>query len=242
MTLDRAIEVFVRGFALNKSRTYPYVPRYIDGLWIMADAPTRKDSRMIEIITHGLSPAEAVARIKRHVPGWHFLCAIHPWPNSKDPEFLRARAEFKRLGYRSLRSETMFAHRLRDMPVFESDPPVRLLSSQAEADAIPQLSAHKIKLLDGARQFGVWNEKRDFGWAASIPVGRDAWVQGVFVRPDCRRRGYGSALMSHLLRSDVEHGVETSVLLASTAGARLYPRVGYEQIAMLQSFCPVSRD
>jgi predicted acetyltransferase len=51
-----------------------------------------------------------------------------------------------------------------------------------------------------------------------------------------RRRGIGTALLAKMLRDDRAHGARQSVLLASHAGALLYPHVGYEQIGMLLMF------
>jgi hypothetical protein len=47
--------------------------------------------------------------------------------------------------------------------------------------------------------------------------------------------------MSALLQDDREHGVEESVLVASSDGARLYPHLGYEKLGVLQVFCPAMR-
>jgi hypothetical protein len=47
--------------------------------------------------------------------------------------------------------------------------------------------------------------------------------------------------MSALLADDRAHGVESSVLLASSDGARLYPHLGYRRLGVLQIFCPVRR-
>ena len=115
------------------------------------------------------------------------------------------------------------------------------MATQEEASRIPQLASHKLKLMPGSRQFGVWDGTRDYGYVRSIPVGQDAWTSNLHVHADVRRCGYGRALMSSLLWSDKEHGVASNVLLASTAGSKLYPHLGYQQIATLQMFCPKDR-
>jgi len=53
-----------------------------------------------------------------------------------------------------------------------------------------------------------------------------------------RRQGIGAALMNAMLRDDKEHGSQASVLLASHAGAMLYPQLGYEKIGELLLFVP----
>ena len=95
--------------------------------------------------------------------------------------------------------------------------------------------------MPGSRLFLIWDEDRVYGFVRSIDVDENGWVSGLFVKPDVRGQGYGRALMSSLLQSDHATGLKTSVLLASSAGARLYPHLGYQQIAVLQMFCPKER-
>lgn len=240
MELERAIEVFVRAFSVGKSRTHPYLAERRGNLWIMRDAPGRRRPRKTEVIAWGRPPAETISAIREAELAWHFLCDIRPSTEILGGE--EVRSEYKQLGYRSLSTEWMFVHDLQNVPVIESEPPVRPVTSQAEADAIPQVARQRRNYMLGTRKFAIWDDTRDYGWVTSIPEGQDAWVQGLHVQEEFRRRRYGSALMSRLLRSDVENGVRASVLLASTAGAKLYPRLGYEQIAVLRMFCPRERD
>ncbi|HWD38723.1 MAG TPA: GNAT family N-acetyltransferase [Fimbriimonas sp.] len=237
MTLPESIEVFVDGFTASKSQTHPYVCDRVDGLWIMHDAPGRKDARKTEIVTCCKEPVEAAKAIKRTGVGWHFLCHLH----ESQSEFEAIREAYKGLGYKAISTEWMFWHDLRQVPLFETEPPARLVPNQAEADSIPQLGSRKVKLLKGARQFGVWDEKRDYGWARSQDTGGASWISSLYVREDVRRRGYGRALMSTVLQSDREIGLHASVLLASTAGSMLYPVLGFQQLGILQMFCPAKR-
>jgi GNAT superfamily N-acetyltransferase len=239
MTLERAIEVFVRAFSIGKSQTHPYPAERFDGIWVLKDGPGRKTPRKMEVITSGLEPADAVDRVRRAGVAWHFLCDISA---DESPDTLeRIKREYKAQGYRVLGQEWMFVHDLTEIPHFECDPPVRMVETQAEASKIPQLASHKLKLLPGSRQFGVWDGARDYGWVRSVPIEEDAWTANLHVHSDVRRQGYGRALMSALLESDREHGVGANVLLASTAGSKLYPVLGYRQIATLQMFCPLER-
>ena len=48
-------------------------------------------------------------------------------------------------------------------------------------------------------------------------------------------------MLAKMLRDDRAAGVRQSVLLASKAGALLYPHVGYEQIATLFIFAPTKK-
>jgi predicted acetyltransferase len=56
----------------------------------------------------------------------------------------------------------------------------------------------------------------------------------MYVVKSHRRRGIARALMTAMLEDDARHGARHSVLLSSTAGSKLYPTVGYEQIGLLQ--------
>jgi predicted GNAT family acetyltransferase len=220
-----------------KSEHHPYPIERFKDLWVLRDGPGRKEPRKIEIVASDLSPRSVVEEVNEAKVGWHFLCHIHP----SEAETKSIRESYKSLGYRAVSSEWMFVHDLQDIPVFDSEPPVRLVATQAELDQVPQVAKHKLKLMLNCRQFGVFDEERDYGWVRSIPIGRDAWVSNLYVHAAARGRGFGRALMSSLLRADRENGVETSVLLASSSGARLYPHLGYRQIAVLQMFCPADR-
>ncbi len=236
MPLDAAIETFVRGFTKTKSLAHPYVGEKVDGLWIMRDGPGRKLPRKIEVVANGLSPAEVVERIQNQGLPWHFVCHIH----TLDEDFDAIRAAYKAIGYRAMSTEGFFVHDLQNVPQYQSEPPVRLIGTQAEANAIPQVAKHKIKIRDGIDQFGIWDDERDYGYVQSVPAGDTAWVGSLYVFQPHRRKGYGRALMSSVLQHQAER-YQASVLLASSDGAKLYPSLGYQQIGVLQLFCPSTR-
>lgn len=204
---------------------------------MLQDGPGRKNPRKSEVITSGIEPAEVVGRIRKIGLGWHFLCHIH----ADDAEFDAIRAAYKDLGYRAMSTEWVYIHRLQNIPLISSDPPVRLVETAEQAKAIPQRASQPRKFREGSRLYAVWDDTTDYGWVESVPFGEDAWVSGLYVFSDARGRGFGRALMSKLLQDDKAHGVRTSVLVASSDGARLYPHLGYEKIATLQVFCPMER-
>jgi ribosomal protein S18 acetylase RimI-like enzyme len=235
--LDPAVEVFVQAYSRIKSQHYPYPADRVDGLWVLHDVPVRKGGRKTEVVACGLLPKDAVSKTTVAELGWHFLCHISP----SEDETKEIRDAYKSLGYRAISTEWMFVHDLKQAPDFVSDPPVREVLTQENLDQVKQAANHKLRLMPGSRLFGIFDETRDYGWVRSVAVGSDAWVSNLFVHAPFRGRGYGRALMSTLLQSDKEHGVENSVLLASSSGARLYPHLGYRQIAILQMFCPADR-
>lgn len=237
VSIPKAIEVFVHAFSQGKSMTYPYVPHFVDGMWIMRDTPDRKNARKIEIISYGIEPKSVVDRIQKHDIGWHFLCEIH----RPEDDFDAIRAEYKSLGYKAVSTEWLFVHSLENIPEFSSTPEVRLVEDQATMDSIPMRGSQRRKLRAGAQHYSIWDDETDYGWVYSVPVGENAWVADLHVHDDLRGRGYGKALMSKLLQDDKALGIQNSVLLASSLGARIYPTLGYQQIGILQMFCPAKR-
>ena len=247
LTIPEAIEVFVGGFCFARSFTRRYVAERLDGLWVMRDAPparaaARSRERKREVIAHDKSPAEVVGMIREAALPWHFVCHLH----SDDEDFEAVRDGYRARGYRALATEWMFVHDLAAIAAAASTPPVRRIRREEDAERIRRARRGRraIRQEDLAaerprqRLYAAMDEREVYGWVSSIPVGRHAWVSDLLVRPEHRGRGLGRSLMSKLLRDDRDHGVAASVLLASRDGARLYPHVGYRQIAVLQMFAP----
>jgi hypothetical protein len=76
--IEFAIEVFVRGHAAGRSRTFPYEASRVGPLWVMRDAPRKnpRDYRKEEWIAHGLEAREVDAIARRHTRGRFFVCAM----------------------------------------------------------------------------------------------------------------------------------------------------------------------
>lgn len=237
MEIERAIEVFAKGFCQVKSLTHPYVPRKSDSLWIFEDAPRRRP-RKIEVIANDLEPSKVLSQIQEEGLGWHFLCHLHADEN----QFDEVRSKYKELGYKALSTEWMFFHDLKYIPDWQSEPPVRYLETSDDLAVVPQRVSQPRKFVPGWRMFCAFDSERDYGWVDDIPVENDAWVSSLYVHKEHRGRGFGRALMSQLLLKSRECGVENSVLLASSDGARLYPYLGYQRLGILQHFCPKERE
>jgi len=241
MDLEKAHEVFVNAFSASKSRTHPYLATFQNGIWVLRDAP-RKKERKIEVISRLHSPKATVAAVEALGLPWHFVCHLH----KSDEDFDTIRAQYKRLGYRAISTEWMFYHDLAELPVYASVPPVMHVRDQAVLDSIPQPAPQPWRLPVGiggkpARLYCAWDGDGDRGWVTSVPYKTDAWVSNLHVRAEYRRQGFGRALMAKLLADDKAAGVQNSVLLASGDGAKLYPLLGYKKIATLQMFCPAKR-
>ncbi|MGI8922427.1 MAG: GNAT family N-acetyltransferase [Fimbriimonadales bacterium] len=243
-SLDRAVEVFVHGFCFGRSIKHPYEAEKIAGLWVLRDAPGAKKPRKTEVIAHGIAPEMVFSKIADSVPEWHFVCHMYGPEESGD----KIRSAYKGAGYRAIATEWTFGHDLRNIPEVVIDPPVKRVLDPADADRIAKAArGRQIRdedlVADQPKQrlYAVMDSSTVFGWVSSIPVGDAAWVANLFVDKKHRGRGLGRALMSKLLLDDSEEGLTASYLLASTAGARLYPHLGYERIGTMQVFCPAKR-
>ena len=238
MTIPQAVEIFVQAFSQEKSRTYPYVPNQLEPwLWVMQDTPDRKKARKREVISFLGDPQATVSRVAQEGIGWHFVCEIH----SPDVDFETIRAEYKRLGYRAVSTEWLFVHRLDVLPDRNTAIDVVKIESEEVLASIPQTASQKRKLMAGTTKFAIHDGQQDLGWVTHIPMLGSSWVSSLWVRPEFRGNGMGRALMTELLHHAKARGEAASVLLATSDGAKLYPKLGYEQIAVLQMFCPARR-
>jgi len=239
-----AVETFVRGHCFMKSFAYPYVFERVDGLWVMKDGmgkKPRKQPRRSEVVVFGKSP-EAVVEIARATDlGKHFISHMHTLEESPTD----IRAAYSALGYRTMFSEEFFTHDMRTIPKFDCKPPVKRVEFIEDSDKIKKHRRNRKPIRDvdlgvedpEHRLYSVIEGNRAYGWVGSVPFGIDTWIADLFVREEYRGRGYGRALMSRVMQEDKNLGIERSVLLASGAGARLYPHLGYEHIGTLQLFC-----
>lgn len=243
ITIPQAIEVFARGFCFTRSFTFPYLPEQLqEGLWVVRDAPrTRGDYRKEEFIGYGLAPETLDALAKRHTRGRYHLCAIRSMEESDTP----LRDGFKALGYRLMTTEPFMVHSLEPLsPVREPVPIVRVTTREA-ADTLARAAGSRQILPEyleadppPMRQYMALDGEKPVGWVGSVAAAGCGWCTNLFVAPDYRRRGIGSALLMRMLHEDRAAQTRANVLLASHAGAKLYPTVGYQQIGELLAFVP----
>ena len=243
LTLDQAAEVFARGFASMRNRTRPCIAERSGPLWVVRDGPTAKEpTRVEEWVATDLTPAQVDRLARRGTHGRFKVCALRRMDEPDAP----LREGYKRLGYRLQAIEAFFVHDLKGIPTVKS--PVKLVRvrTQALADRLAKVTrARQIlpeQLIDPrapVRQYAALDEDGEpIGWVQSIVVGRRTWVANMAVVPAHRRRGIARALMAKMLRDDRAAGAKASALLASRAGAQLYPVVGYRQIGELLLFTP----
>jgi GNAT superfamily N-acetyltransferase len=208
----------------------------------MRDAPRRNPRyyRKEEWVAYGIEPAKVDTTARRNTRGRFFICAIYNMDEPNEP----LRAEYKRLGYRLLRTEPLFVHDLKRIPRLQSPAKIVQVKSPELAERFGKatrtrpISREFLTEPVPFRQYVAIDGRSIVGWVRSVNAVKSAWCSNMYVAPSHRRRGIGSCMLARMLRDDRARGVKSSVLLSSHAGALLYPRVGYEQIGTLLLFAP----
>ena len=249
MDLASAIDVFTRGFAAVRNRTHPYLVDRLGPLWRLQDAPRpgKRPPRRREYIAIEGNAVRLDRMVRRDIASAggeerYSLGIVHDGQGRRE----EVEQAWKALGYRYIVHEPFFVRTLPPAPRGRSPLPVKRVTNPdlarrvAKAAGSGQIPESAISDDDADwRLFAAWEGAAPVGWVSSIRVRRDAaWVANLYVLPSHRHGGVGGALMRGLLRDDAARGIRYSVLLASFAGARLYPRLGYEQIGALQIFTP----
>lgn len=238
-----AVRAFGEGFSATRSLTSPFEFVESGRLFLMRDAVDRGTrARASEVIVADLPPSEAIDEIGRTSLGRFFLCVIHP-PHADE---VAVKAAYKAAGFRLLRREAFFACPLSAIAPEEPTPVVEAVCDLATLEELRTLERRRLMpeedLGNPDPQFRIFLSRSQgipVGWVRSLrALPGVTWVAGLYVRPEHRRQGYGRALMQAMLQDDARLGYRHSVLLATSVGARLYPRVGYERIGTLLFFAP----
>ena len=250
--LERAIEVFARGYSYVRSRTHPYeatsvaVSGHPDAppLWVLRDAARRRGNyRTEEWVSCNLPPAVVDAAARAETRGRYAICAVHPAGTPDQP----LRDSFKALDYRLNTTEPLMAHQLRRIPRVPEPAVIERVLTPEMADRLHQATrSRQLRPEDlhpdaRQRQYMASVDDTVAGWVGSVVVDDATWCQNMFVVERYRRRGIARAMLCRMLRDDRAHGATMAVLTASHTGARLYPRVGYRQIAVLLAYTPRRR-
>lgn len=242
MEVEAAARVFLTGFSATRSITHGYHVRDLDRMAVMEDAPRKRGGyRTSEYVAVNLDPPTIVATCKLDAERKYAIAAIYPGVGP----FADIESEFRELGCRLITREPMFIQRGLPAP-HRVGVDVRRVREAAEVVKInqtarsKQLKPSELRLPDPMiRLFAAWVDGEPVGWVRSVRSLETAtWVSNLWVNPDFRRQGIGGALMTTMLYDDRELGFEVSVLLASHAGAMLYPQLGYERIGTLLLYRP----
>lgn len=237
-TLAHAIEVFARGFAFTRSFTHPFLVERVGPVWVVRDGSRKRGPmRNEEWIACGVPPSEVDQLARQHARGKYFICAI--LPTGEADESLRT--GFKACGYRLLMTESLMVHPLRRIPRAKAPVVIKRVTTLELAEHLKHtarrrqiLPEHVTAALSApVRAYVAMSGDQIVGWVRSITVGDATWVSNMYVAPKFRRRSIGRALLGVMLRDDRTARAQTSVLLASHAGAKLYPLVGYREIGTL---------
>jgi GNAT superfamily N-acetyltransferase len=239
--LQRAVEVFARGFCFTRSFTHPYLAERVGKVWVVRDAPRKHGGyRREEWIAHGVAPNKMDQVAREHTRGRFAMCPVCGVDESDEP----LRAGFKSLDYRLGATEAVMVHELKRIPRFEKPVEVVAVTTTELAERLNKAAKSRQVLPEHLskdsplRQYVALVADKPVGWVRSIDVGHATWCSNMYVDPKFRRRGIARAMMSTMLRDDRTGGSKLAVLTASHAGAKLYPVVGYKQIGTLMLYTP----
>lgn len=252
LTLAECAEVFAEGFGATRSLTYPFPARRVaPRAFLLADAPpleaiSRRYTRRPELIAWDVTPDAATEIAAGASLGSRYFLCLMVEPVERETEAIAA---FKAAGYRLQRREPHFvllvARRLGEIG---DECPLRRVVDARDAEAVAKAAgARQILPRDlggGAeasdvRLYAAFDGDSPVGWVRSIRTRPDrSWVANLFVLPEYRGRGVGRSLMRRMLDGDAEAGIRHSVLLASQAGSRLYPHLGYQRRGTCLVLCP----
>ena len=239
-----AQEVFLHGFSFTRSLTYPYLVERVESVSVMRDAPRKRGAyRNEEWVAHGVAPVEIDRIVRENTRGRFAICAICGVDESQEV----LRTEFKALGYRLGTTEPLMIHDLSDLPRFDSPAQVERVTTPELATRLARATRSRPMRTEflapdsPLRQYVALINNEIVGWVSSIAVPKATWCSNMYVSPPFRRRGIARAILCQMLRDDRHSGAQMAVLLASHAGAKLYPAVGYRQIGTLLLFTPYKR-
>ncbi len=242
--MQRALEVFARGFSFTRSFTHPYPASREGPLWVVRDAPRKRGTyRREEWIAHGVDAEEIHRVATRNTRGQFGICAICAEGESD----AGLRADFKALNYRLNSTEPVMVHRLRRIPRAVDPLPIERVLTAELADRLNRTTRIRQILPEHLspdallRQYVALEDGQPVGWVQSIVVDSATWCSNMHVAPAARRRGIGRALMCGMLRDDRSNGSQLAVLTATHTGALLYASIGYEQIGTLLFYTPRKR-
>lgn len=246
MTIEAAMDVFIEAFCLGRSRTHPYMGGQECGMWVMRDGLRKdpRDYRCEEWFVRGVLTTDQDSHIRKQTRGRYAVGSIRTPDESED----ELRQGYRDLRYRLLMTEMFFAHDLGAFTAADSPATISLVTDRAGMERMKRVTGrlpfHPDRLTENPRRVRQYIAEIDgeiVGWTRSIRCREGNWCSDLQVKTEHRRKGIGSALMTRMLRDDKDEWGGASCLLASHAGAKLYPRLGYAAIGQLFVYSPLDK-
>ena len=246
MKIEDAMEARVQSSLLLSSFGDPREVVQLGPIQLMRDASGRKrNPRLDHFIICGVPPEDALREVKKYGSKHWALSVV----SANDVDNEKLKEQYKAAGYRLLSRLPCFSYDLSHVPTNDSPIKVQRISMESQALAVRRASRqHQIPLqllAEGdapIRLYAHFEEEHVTGWVRSIRASDGvAWVSNLFVLASHRKKGIGSALMTAMLSDDAKFGAKHSVLMATNEGSKLYRRLGYEQIGLVQIFSPVKK-
>jgi GNAT superfamily N-acetyltransferase len=250
VALPGIIDTAARALALIRSIVAPAEVVRHGPLWILRDVEAQHGrSRREEIFAFGAPPAEIARAVRDYQPRGLYALAPVIGPGEDEAE---VKVVYKSLGYRLGFTEPLFVCDLAGRGPVPSPWRISRVTSLEEAKRVSLQvfgkPARKLRAEDltapkpQMRLYWVEVDGHAVAAARSLMPGRGVtWLHDVATLPDYRRRGIATALINHILAEDAILGSKRSVLLASLAGSKLYPRLGYRQVALMQIYTPLRK-
>jgi predicted GNAT family acetyltransferase len=247
-SLPETIDIVAEALTLNQSIVAPAEVIRHGPLWIMRDRNSKPGkARLEEVFAYGAPPAEIVRALRDYAPRGRYALAPFVTPEDDAEEI---KAVIKASGFRLVRTEPLFVCPLANREPATSPWTIRRVQSAVEARFVctqiygrahRKLRPEDLSAAEPAmRMYWVDVDGKAVAVTRSLrPRPTATWMHDVLTLPEYRRRGIATALMKHVLSEDARLGSEHNVLLASQAGSKLYPLLGYQQPAVLQIYMPL---
>ncbi len=242
-----AVETFVRSFAHTRSMNRPAEVVRVGKMWVVRDVErSGRGVRSEELIVDSPEPAEAARLVSDYLTHKQYRLVVF---RDVDSDVAAVRAAYRALGYRPRLTETLFVREQPGPPRMPQTAAatVRRVTDAAMAERVRKAARRKMLDADDlsaarprVRLYAATIDDKPVSWCRCIHMARGAgYVADVYTTPEWRRRGVATAVMTRMLIDDNQAGARRSVLIASTAGAMLYPHLGYERVALLEVFTPL---
>jgi GNAT superfamily N-acetyltransferase len=230
MEIERAVALFVQAYYHLQAQSGGCALGELGGLPCLRFSGELEGNIASEVVVYAPGVEEAAGRITAAAPGlahWLTLFTLTPFDD------LQAGL---RLGYVLQDSEILMTSDLSRDSLGPADERVR---PPFGADELEQMNAvrrlavfHPCQLDDPDLRIALIADKgRVFSWGVGLLVEPETvYISHMFTRPDQRRRGLASAVLSALLQQALQRGARRAILVSSQAGRGLYRRLNFTEL------------